>query len=283
MGDVLNNFDPDTLEANAARTLLAITMFFTYPMEAFVARHVLVQMFYDGDMDGHNMALSPDGTTLSTATMAAGQRQCFGLLPPISRRHKITWAIYIATLLPALVVDDLGPVLSITGSLGGSCLSYIGPGLVYLGVNGDAFLLYVAGILDRYQARSSSVPPATGDLPLEGDAQVTMQVATPSNIAAAVEKIATGGKPWWWYLSGMHLWVSIALIGSDGMQDRLSALELEHGTPKDDDGATTAAGVDETIGPCRQDYAISMFFVSFGILAAVVGLVSNIYVQINQV
>lgn len=30
-GDVLNNFDPDTMQATAARALLALTMFFTYP------------------------------------------------------------------------------------------------------------------------------------------------------------------------------------------------------------------------------------------------------------
>jgi sodium-coupled neutral amino acid transporter 11 len=30
-GDILNNFDPDTMQASAARMLLAITMFFTYP------------------------------------------------------------------------------------------------------------------------------------------------------------------------------------------------------------------------------------------------------------
>lgn len=30
-GDILNNFDPDSVEASAARVLLAITMFFTYP------------------------------------------------------------------------------------------------------------------------------------------------------------------------------------------------------------------------------------------------------------
>ena len=30
-GDILNNFDPDTIQASAARILLAITMFLTYP------------------------------------------------------------------------------------------------------------------------------------------------------------------------------------------------------------------------------------------------------------
>lgn len=39
-GDILNNFDPGSVAANGARALLAITMFFTYPMESFVARHV---------------------------------------------------------------------------------------------------------------------------------------------------------------------------------------------------------------------------------------------------
>lgn len=43
-GDILNNFEGGSMAVNAARILLAITMFFTYPMELFVARHVLVQV-----------------------------------------------------------------------------------------------------------------------------------------------------------------------------------------------------------------------------------------------
>lgn len=53
-GDVLNNFEHDSMQANAARLLLAFTMFLTYPMESFVARHVL--LVHNGDMD----AQSPD-------------------------------------------------------------------------------------------------------------------------------------------------------------------------------------------------------------------------------
>ena len=48
--NVLNNFEKDDVAANICRLLLAVTMFFTYPMEFFVARHALVSTFW-GDED----------------------------------------------------------------------------------------------------------------------------------------------------------------------------------------------------------------------------------------
>jgi sodium-coupled neutral amino acid transporter 11 len=261
LGDVLNNFEPDTLEANAARSLLAITMFFTYPMEAFVARHVLIKLFFDGDMDGH--VLNPSTGQIEVAPLA------FGFL---TRRAKWTLILYASTLVPALIVNDLGPVLSITGSLGGSCLSYIAPGLVYLGVNGDAFLEYMAAKLND-KARKSA-PIAAGDLPIEGDAQANMQTSAPVTIQDA-------SKPWWWYPTLMPLWVNIATTGAQGMKQRIAAFELEHGMSS----GGTAGGEDdvETIGPCTRDYYISIFFICFGALAAVAGIFSNIYVQVNDI
>mmetsp|Transcript_46334 Transcript_46334/g.69917 ORF Transcript_46334/g.69917 Transcript_46334/m.69917 type:complete len:506 (-) Transcript_46334:196-1713(-) len=109
-GDVLNNFPEGSMEANVARGLLAITMIFTYPMELFVGRHVLVDLFHNGNID------CPVG------------------------RQRMTLGLYFSTLIPALFFDDLGHVLSITGAVGGSCLAYIGPGLVYIGVNSKLFL-----------------------------------------------------------------------------------------------------------------------------------------------
>ena len=106
-GNILNNFEPDTVAANGARGLLAVTMFFTYPMESFVARHVIAKIFFNGDSEG-------DITDENGNTMPAG-KWCFC----IGRRVIITVSIYILALIPALLVDDLGPVLSITGSLGG--------------------------------------------------------------------------------------------------------------------------------------------------------------------
>jgi sodium-coupled neutral amino acid transporter 11 len=98
-GDVLNNFG-QTIQANAARGLLALTMFFTYPMEAFVARHVLVQLLFQGDMDGYYTITDP--ATGETTTQKS--KRC-GFL---NRRHQVTLGIYVITLIPALLVDDLG-------------------------------------------------------------------------------------------------------------------------------------------------------------------------------
>lgn len=152
-GDVLNNFSPDgTGGANVARALLAFTMFFTYPMEAFVARHVLVQLLYGGDMDenddehdgnhhrhhhhhddddddvatthhrhdyDHNddpTAAATGETTTTTAattttTADAARRWWWRWLScgwKLNRRHRVTLGIYVLTLVPALLLDDLG-------------------------------------------------------------------------------------------------------------------------------------------------------------------------------
>jgi hypothetical protein len=278
LGDVLNNFEPDTLEANAARGLLAITMFFTYPMEAFVARHVIVRLFFNGDMDGHDTATT---TTNEFGESVRIESSWWGGW--WTRRHKITLAIYVATLIPALLVNDLGSVLSITGSLGGSCLCYIGPGMVYLGIHGEAFLMYVGEVLEKYNRNTSTTflyaattttrTPTIGtdDLPVEGDTTATLHTKA-DHLGTLLQ---TAPKPWWWIPLAMPLWVAIATTGSQGMQTRLLQLEQEDhdGPPVDDEEI-------ETIGPCHRDFFISIFFICFGILAAVVGLISNIYVQL---
>ncbi len=106
-GDVLNNFDTDSTLANIARFLLAITMFFTYPMESFVCRHVAIQLVHDGDMDGRDDPISEDEVKEAAGFLCWNRRQTW------------TIAIYLLTLLPALLVDDLGNVLSLNGCLGG--------------------------------------------------------------------------------------------------------------------------------------------------------------------
>lgn len=190
-GDVLNNFEADSLVANAARALLAFTMFFTvsglffqrdvwkffiyftmahcfivifvcfvsllflkkYPMEAFVARHVLFSL-----LDGKNdLDCGEDDTHTSPGSIVCGV---------CNRRHLMTFAIYIATLVPALLVDDLGPVLSITGAIGASSISYIAPGLIYLGINGEAFVSYCHKFFKNVNGNSNSDHI---ELPMVGD------------------------------------------------------------------------------------------------------------------
>ena len=252
-GDILNNFDDDSKTANGGRILLAITMFFTYPMEMFVARHVVVQLFLGGDMDGPN----PNSWC--------------------NRRVIVTVCLYLTTLIPALIIDDVGPVLSISGSLGASCLSYIATGLVYLGINGEDFLAYLADHL-RNKGYHSSIPHNGGpkgeiELPVVGDATARMS-STP---ASADLTPLQGSKPWWWWLGGFPLWVAIASTGAHGTRTFLADFHASAGPPtSQEDGVGT-------IGPRRRDYYISMFFIAFGILAAVVGVFSSIYVEIHNV
>lgn len=254
-GDLLNNFDPGTFQANAARVLLALTMFFTYPMESMVARHVLLKLLYKGDIDGHATIDPSTGEEIQ-------QGGC------VNRRVKWTVIIYIATLLPALFVDDLGPVLSITGAIGGCCLAYIGPGLVYLGTHGDSFLEYLATIVDDNYHKPNPALMA-GELPVAGYVDASLETSTTSTIL-------TGPKPWWWNFFLMPLWVRVAEIGANGMQERLKAIHQEHGT--------VSPGHDnvESIGPCKRDYCISIFFIVFGTIAGVAGVLTNVYVQINN-
>ena len=137
-GDVLNNFGVG-IEPNIARGLLAITMFFTYPMEAFVARHVLVELLWDGDIDGC-ITTDESTSTVTGSTTSIDNPNNDGnevsSLPPksiktkicgvLNRRHQVTFLIYILTLIPALIIEDLGPVLSITGAIGGK-FKYLKP------------------------------------------------------------------------------------------------------------------------------------------------------------
>jgi len=231
-GDVLNNFGL-TSSANFARALLALTMFFTYPMEAFVARHVLVQLFWNGDLDGYTLEMTVDPTTGAETTTERKMTRC-GCL---NRRHQVTLLIYVLTLLPALVLDDLGPVLSITGSIGGCCLAYIGPGLAYIGVFGEDFLERLARSLEASNpaaADAARSETSTGaQLPIDGDAKAQLEVDPQRTLAFCPRKLFDENlcrvyrKPWWWFPLGIPLWIRIAQTGSKGMHDRLAALDAE--------------------------------------------------------
>merc|ERR1711897_65914 len=99
-------------------------MFLTYPIESFVGRHVLVELIFNGEMEENSGSF-------------------------IKRRHYVTIALYLMALIPACIFDNLGPVLSISGAVGASCLAYIAPGLVYLGVNGSVFIEKIQNLLPK--------------------------------------------------------------------------------------------------------------------------------------
>eukprot|EP00520_Triparma_pacifica_P003440 CAMPEP_0118649452 /NCGR_PEP_ID=MMETSP0785-20121206/9711_1 /TAXON_ID=91992 /ORGANISM="Bolidomonas pacifica, Strain CCMP 1866" /LENGTH=502 /DNA_ID=CAMNT_0006541741 /DNA_START=125 /DNA_END=1630 /DNA_ORIENTATION=+ len=109
-GNVLVNFEGgDDLGAlSAGRVMLVLTMFFTYPMESFVARHALISVVYGKE------AAHEDNPR---------------------RRYKVTIGLYVAALVLSLFLPDLGIVLELTGAVSGSFLSYILPSSMYMCVH----------------------------------------------------------------------------------------------------------------------------------------------------
>jgi Transmembrane amino acid transporter protein len=249
-------------------------------MEAFVARHVLCALLYQGDLGE------------SSETRFCGRRQL------------LTVGIYIGTLLPALIFDDLGPVLSLTGAIGASSIAYIAPGLVYLGLNGEAFLHHVSEILDRHNGGADATNSTEGiELPavVETNEGPPPMPQTPyvkkSTTAAAPDSPCSIGqigmtrrKPWWWYPLLYPVWCSIASQGANNTRAfLLRPLDVQpngdqNSTPATNDAIMNEATLpSEVIGPRPRDYYISIFFVVFGVVALVVGVISNIYVQVHDV
>jgi len=263
-GNILNNFAKGSVEANIARGLLCFTMFFTYPMEAFVARHVLMKLMFEGEMDDD---------------VDKDHSGCLGYF----RRRRVFWTLllYVSTVIPSLFFDDLGPVLSITGSIAGSFISYIAPGFIYIGLNGDAFLEWNADLLDNHSGKYSDERSTdTNFLPVEGDANQQM---TQKELS---EEQFTGCKPLWWYLCGFFIWCRIALRGSVSMREKLDQNSV--GFPSLPKGESDNAlgdfeedGVTDVFQPVKKDFVLSMFLILFGITALVAGVGSNIYVQVG--
>ena len=302
-GDVLNNFPLGTVQADGARILLAFTMFFTYPMESFVARHVLIMLIHNGDMDarggftlenenrveqeelggngnggGGGGGGDYDSSVISSRSVVEG-----GGFLCMNRRQTWTVLVYLITLLPALIFSDIGPVLSLTGAIGGSCISYIGPGLMYLGVNGEDFLNALWGRIDgwrRVKGHKSSCNSGgvtEEDLPMDGNASLEIDASRPTN---SYERIVSGGsKPLWYYLGLFPIWCAVANKGAVQMKKKIDAAYDLTGI-----SAKNAPGDRSMLlpPPTTKDYSIALFFIVFGVISAVAGVVSNVYVQWNN-
>ncbi len=105
---------------NVARTLLGLTMFCVYPLASYVARHALIVLLFTGK--------------------SAETGDDHSVLARFDRRFILTFALYLSALVPAIICNELGTVLALTGAVAGSSLSYLGPGIAYLGVHGLTFL-----------------------------------------------------------------------------------------------------------------------------------------------
>ena len=307
-GDVLNNFPNDSIQANISRGLLAITMFFTYPMESFVARHVLVYLFHNGHMEN---------------TTSSDDRSCIDRIL-LDRRERMTIIIYITTLVPALFFEDLGPVLSISGAVGASCLAYIAPGMAYLAVNGNAFLNCAYSLIGQQCESKEETTASSIDLPVAGDANrviiasnngsstrqqptETLELpvsGTPTELITNPPPTPFKCKPIWWYTLGMPIWCGIASIGSSRISRHSAANTTANAITQNDNDSTAESSSAEitTNGsshydtqqqqsrhdeellspPTRFDFLIAIFFIMFGIIALACGLTTNILTQMNK-
>ena len=220
-GNVLKNLDDDSWIANAARAMLGITMLFVYPLESFVARHVCVVLLFSG-----RRAHEGDDTTI---------------LNRRDRRIGLTVLLYIFAVIPAAVFDDLGPVFALTGAVGGSCLSYIGPGLIYLGIHGDRFLELVdeswLGSLTRQNldGDDKSVKPGgpAGELtplvnyPVRKAPDEASEVAESTSDYLVVKCI----KGFLWCVLGMPLWYFLAHTGKEGLDKHAREMAMKSPHP----------------------------------------------------
>merc|ERR1712166_1092179 len=73
------------------------------------------------------------------------------------------------------------------------------------------------------------------ELPINGDATAQMEDNNVNHslnnvdprLVFSKDYMKGYTKPYWWYLIGMPIWISIALKGSNGLNERLTALESD--------------------------------------------------------
>ena len=106
--------------ANVARGFLCGTMFCVFPLESYVCRHVIMTNLFQG--------------------REAHEGDDHAVLDRWDRRWATTIALLLSVLIPALNYDDVGIVLAWTGTVAATTLTYIGPGVLFIGVHGEEFL-----------------------------------------------------------------------------------------------------------------------------------------------
>ncbi|KAI2508628.1 transmembrane amino acid transporter protein [Fragilaria crotonensis] len=213
-GNILNNLPKDGVLPSLARGLLGVTMLFVFPMELFVARHVCVVTFFQG-----RRAHEGDDATI---------------LNRRDRRISLTVALFILAMIPALLFENVGNVLSVTGAIGGSCLSYIGPGAVYLGVHGAEFVKLSQSFWKNMTCTkvSKSVTTTTTSKYTDHERQPLRSSENTSDVEQhTTATTATNttpvdypedsyliqcGKAILWYVLGMPIWYAVAQVGAKG-------------------------------------------------------------------
>jgi sodium-coupled neutral amino acid transporter 11 len=216
-GNVLENFEPmaahDPLLGRLAfvvRGMLTCCMFFVYPLDAFVQRHVYMVLLFKGRQ--------------------AHEGDDHAVLARRDRRLVLTAALISLSLTPALLVEDVGAVLAVTGAIAGSFLSYIAPGSAYLAVHGEEFIDFVMKSWTRGNLLASKpqTAPASSRGPLllsepetsasDTDIEATQQSAEGPASGSVFSFIMDAAGSVVWVILLMPIWVGIARIGQSNLE-----------------------------------------------------------------
>lgn len=187
VGNILNNMNARHWSGVASRAILVTTMFFAYPMNLYIARHACMVLLFKG-VSAHE---GDDARVLSRK----------------DRRVILTLALYTTSLLPAVFLEQTGPVLAATGAIAGSSMAYIGPGLSFLAVWGHVFLGLVCS---RWRDPSHCC------------------CGFPRNSNSSIESNDETSRidVFLWYLLGMPLWCWLAQFGQAKLTDHFEKERL---------------------------------------------------------
>lgn len=187
VGNILNKMNAQHWSGVASRAILVTTMFFAYPMNLYIARHACMVLLFKG-VSAHE---GDDARVLSRK----------------DRRVILTLALYTTSLLPAVFLEQTGPVLAATGAIAGSSMAYIGPGLSFLAVWGHVFLELVCS---RWQDPSHCC------------------CGFPRNSNSSIESNDETSRldVFLWYLLGMPLWCWLAQFGQAKLADHFEKERL---------------------------------------------------------
>lgn len=216
-GNILNNLDRHSWAGTVAHGMLGATMFATYPLASFVARHVCVVLLFEGQR-----AHEGDDTSV---------------LDRADRRIALTLALYIMAVSLASYCRDFGSVLALAGVIGGSCIAYLAPGMLFLGVHGGRFLELVqeSWFFSINHGTSSSedgrnpVTVAVETTPLvrsrqEGDAVLRRQRLRREKQLAETRSMLGMIKTLMYCLCGFPIWCAIADTGRKTLTQHVQKL-----------------------------------------------------------
>jgi len=142
--NILNNLLITEFSANTGRALLACTMFFTFPMENFVARHALRGLIFPRVHGKSNGDDSEGGVQVEMQEKDTEEQLQEGLKSTLSSEageahdeHRAHYPISLglwgfATLCGLLLPQDaLGVILDFSGGFSATCLGFILPALCF--------------------------------------------------------------------------------------------------------------------------------------------------------